>query len=339
MVMHRVLVTVLFLLSLSLVFKTVEAQSSGTFRLDQIAQTLSVSILPEFSTPQTPTTISIESYEYNLDASSITWYIDGKVVKKGIGEKTLTFTTGLVGQTQKVSAIIAPPGKTPFTRDFFFTPSNLTLLWQAQSYVPPFYKGKSLFPRRGDALIVAAAYFVDRTGKTIPPESLIYTWKQEGTVLPAYSGYGKKSGVFSGSLFGSKETISVLVSTKDGSLQNEASLVLDPVDTEIIFFEDHPRYGLQYQRALEGSFELNAKESKIVAMPFFFGAQHNTLNTLQFDWTLNGNPVQGSVNGNSITLGNENNQSGISNLGLTVVHKQYTLQNSQKSISINFKGQ
>ncbi len=80
---------------------------------------------------------------------------------------------------------------TSVTKDIPITPEDLDIIWQANSYVPPFYEGKALFPPVGTVSFVAMPGFIDSNGNPVNPKKLIYTWSQDTTVLGDKSGYGK----------------------------------------------------------------------------------------------------------------------------------------------------
>src|SRR5688572_27784159 len=83
---------------------------------------------------------------------------------------------------------------------------NVTLLWEAQTYVPPFYKGKTLLADGGDVKIFA--FPPDHLGD---PSALRYMWKIDGEVRGDDSGIGRSFFIHRSGLFGGAPLIIVEV--------------------------------------------------------------------------------------------------------------------------------
>jgi hypothetical protein len=74
----------------------------------------------------------------------------------------------------------------------------VTLLWEASTYVPPFYKGKSLYSAGADIHVVAIPQVNDSAGNPIPASDLTFKWEMNGDAYADHSGLGRDTLDFTG---------------------------------------------------------------------------------------------------------------------------------------------
>ena len=60
---------------------------------------VNIKITPNFPGPNQEVSISIEEYSMDINMSEISWFKNGVLVKKGVGEKNFSFITGDIGTT------------------------------------------------------------------------------------------------------------------------------------------------------------------------------------------------------------------------------------------------
>lgn len=209
---------------------------------------------------------------------------------------------------------------------------DVLLLWQADSYTPPLYRGKALHPAEGVITIQALPYFISG-GSRLSPSTLNFTWKQDSTVLGSQSGIGRDTLIVAGSVLGRPLDISVTASTANGSL--EATRVTRiPVTTPLVhFYEDNPVLGIRFERALTGTFNLTDEEVAVEAFPYFFST-NNRFESLDYEWRVNNQRMQREQNP-YITL-RQSGTSGQSQLSVSVVHLFNILEQAGRSISVVF---
>jgi hypothetical protein len=299
-----------------------------------VAQVLSATVMPAIPKAHEEVSIDVENYSYDLNAALITWSVNGRKQSEGRGQTHFVFTTGNLGETSTIKVTISPQGAATFSKEFTFTPSEISLIWEAQTYTPPFYKGKSLFADEAEATVVAMPKFI-QNGKTISKENLIYTWKLGGDVLQGKSGYGKYFMTFTGGYFGGAEQIDVAVSSVDGAVHGTGSVTINPTQTQVLVYQNHPLYGLLTNSAIGDSAQLQNKEISLVAVPFFFSRFFGNAPDVTIDWQMNGTTAQSGDNGNTITL-RQAGAPGTSILDVSVRHKAKTFQQTEKQFSISY---
>ena len=279
--MQRALFVSAFLLALFLAGAPALFAQTGTTGTE-----LSMSVFPEHPRPGEVITVSVESYNFDLNRSTVRWFVNDKLIKTGVGEKSLKTVAGRAGEFMEIRVAVLGENSNVYSANVSFRPAEVNLLWQAQSYTPPFYKGKALMPYQGTVLVAAVPSF-SRGGAAMSSESLIYTWKEGDDVIGDSSGKGKSLFVFRGSVPIRPKTISVLVESPDRTMAAEASVDIAPVAPRLLFYEEHPLYGLLLGKALVGSFLLKGDETRISALPFYFETDARASKNILYDWQLN----------------------------------------------------
>lgn len=301
-----------------------------------IGTELSMSLTPEHPRPGEAITVSVESYNIDLNRTDVRWFVNNKLVKAGVGEKRLETTAPGAGELMEVRVAALGEGGSVYSASIAFRPAEVNLLWQAQSYTPPFYKGKALMPYQGTVLVAAVPSF-SRGGGVMSSESLIYTWSEGDEVIGDSSGKGKNLFVFRGSVPIRPKTISVLVESPDRTMAASASVDVVPVAPRLLFYEDHPLYGLLFGKALVGSFMLKGDETRISAIPFYFETDTRLNTDITYDWQLNYQPLP-TERGNALTLRRAVASAGKSSLFLEArsPDEDKTFQAAEERLTIEF---
>jgi len=277
--------------------------------------------------------VEVTSFATNLDKAAISWYLNGKLQKKGTGEKNFQFVNGENGKTTALRVVVSTSEGDTLEKLVSFTPAEIDLLWQSSSYTPPFYKGKALFTYQDTITVTALPQFRDNKGKIINPKNLIYTWRKDGEAFANLSGFGKNTFTFSGKVPIRPIEISVAAETADGKIRSEARSVFRAQDPEITFYEENPALGIAYHNSLESGIFFSGSEQKIVAVPYFFTSK-NPGNALKYKWKLNGRNIASA--GESVSIRNDLGESGISDLSLSIENIERIFQFAKKNLRIGF---
>lgn len=295
-----------------------------------------VSVSPEYPRPGQQVTITLSSYTADLERSNIQWFINGVKAKEGIAQKQFSVTAGASGSTQEVDVIITAVNGVTLTKNIVIQPGDVEILWQAESYTPPFYKGKALYPLQADLVAVAVPHLV-RNGVTLKPEDLVYSWKKNGSVLKNESGYGKNIVTIPGG-FGSKTIdLTVTVSSRDNRSTGMGRVVINNTVPQVVLYEDSLLYGTIYSKALASSFELGSQEIRLRAAPYFFSSSaHHTVSPLSFRWAINGLAI--GQTSDVITL-RKPEKTGVSLISVDTENPTKMFQKSSKNMTVNFNNE
>ena len=152
-----------------------QLSSPAQIRINAIRDYLEITTSPKYPKPNELVRITIESYLTDLNKATLAWSVNGDVVTQGIGKKTFSFNNGASGKTTRVSVLIRTNGGEVVVKEFSFSPIGVTILWEADTYTPPFYKGKPLASAQSSIRAVA----IPDTGNAkniLGAGNLVYVW-------------------------------------------------------------------------------------------------------------------------------------------------------------------
>lgn len=303
-----------------------------------IGDYVSIESNPPSPGPNEAVTVSITSTSVDLDSATISWFVDGVLEKKAIGVKGYALTTKGPGSLTVVDVTIAPLKGAMVKRRIVFQPAGVSLIWEAISYTPPFYRGKALNAFDGRVKMVAIPHFVRKSGGRIPPSELVYTWKKNGTVIGSVSGYGKN--VFTPpdpiSFSRGESFIEVTTTAPGESMTAKDAVAIRPFTPKVLLYENDPLLGIRYEHALSGVFSLTKDEVALVGSPYFFSSRERAAPSLDYQWTMNGAPTKNQTTDASSVRFRQEGTPGTSVIDLTVKKLGAIFQEARVSLSIAF---
>ncbi len=313
--MKRTLFQIFVILGIVLVAAPAYAQ----FSIPGLDSAVSISLSPQYPKPGDQVQVSLQSSYYDLDASSITWTVNGRLFTQGDATKTITLTAGTQGAQTSIRADVdSPSGSASATALLIAT--SIDLLWEADSYVPPFYLGRALSSAGSRVHIVAIPHFTRPGAADVPASQISYTWRKDGRVLGSLSGRGKSAITIDGPTLYGTETISVEAISVDGSASGQSILRLYDTTSELTMYENQPLFGIQYHQALGSTISVPKNEMTFVAMPFFAPVQALNGSGLEYAWIVNQAPVVTNTSAaNEITI-NAASSTGIALITLSLTH-------------------
>lgn len=296
---------------------------------------LNVEVIPTYPKPNSTVFIQLEMYSEDLDKAEITWNQDNKIFVKENGRKTYSFKSGPSGTETNIEVRVKLQNGRTFYKSMKIKPVGVDLIWQSDSYVPPFFKGKAMHPKQGNLTIVAVPDFTDSDGNPIPREKLIYKWSNGNTVFNDQSGFGKSVLRIEGSLLGRTDRVEVVVTSP--SENGAASEIIDipTTEPEVLFYEVSPFYGVMFNKTLPRNVELSGDEIEVAAVPFYTTGVSN--DTALFNWRLNGLRSVGQNNSKTVIFRRPEGVSGSSNIQLSVENASKILQQPRGSFTISFQ--
>lgn len=293
-------------------------------------------ITPENPKPSELVVATVDMYGADINLMEINWILNGNLVQKGKGLRVYSFNAGKVGEKTTIEIIGRSPEGINFSRKISFTPAEVNILYEAKSYVPPFYKGKTMFPYQGNLRLVAIPNIVDSSGKKISDNQLIFKWKEGSKVFNSDSGYGKNIFDYKSSTnLPKKAEITVEVYHPESGINTNTTVSVEPTESKVILYEEDPEYGLLLNKALNDSIEINKEEIVISAIPLFFSTtDKNTSSFLKYKWTLGNKSLDNSES--SVVLRNSSGQSGQTILNLRLSNTIDYFQSANNSLNIKF---
>jgi hypothetical protein len=300
---------------------------------------LTINTNPRYPQAYKDVSITLSTSSTDLNRATITWQVDGKLAKEGRGAKSFTVKTGALGSETTVSITVRKNEGGAIQKHIVLRPAEVDLIWENLAYVPPFYRGKALASRGAWITAVAIPHFITANGAKLKPDELVYTWSKDGQVLGSFSGFAKNTYAFNKFAFTrSNSSISVKVSTLDNKLAARANISIQSHDPKVVFYENNPLFGLILSRALEKQLTLddNQDEIAIMAVPYYFSVSSASSRVLKYEWSLNGKPVETTLNSpQAITL-RRTEGGGTSKLKLKISNRDEFMQFSENSLVITF---
>ncbi len=299
--------------------------------VQQKATNFEISLNPEYPGPNEEIKANVTSYTFSTDNSYITWVINGKTVEQGRGKKSITFKTGQVGTSVHISVSVATENGLNLNETKDIKIGDLDLLWQANTYTPPFYKGKALATEGTTITVTAVAQGLGS------PSNLVFDWKRNFKNLPTVSGVGKNSLSFSFTNSSSKEVVELKISTINGDKLIDKKIDINLTDPEVIFYEESPSEGVLHQKSLNSDSEIFLNQPQIVvrAEPYFF--LKLDAGSLSYKWMMNGAPISPLSAPNTVGLSAPRTETGgTANVSLQIKNEKKYSQQFSKNLRFVF---
>ncbi len=293
---------------------------------------VTVNINPENPSPGQNVSISIESYNTDLSSATMIWSVGGKVYSQGLGIKSISIPAPKLGLTLIINVLIKTSEGRSVQKTVSIKSGSVDMIWEARGYVPAFFKGKSPFVYQNSLHIVAIPHLSSDGTKEINPGTLIYKWKINGKNIDGASGYGKQSVDIEGGDIPKQLEINVLVNTKDEQQSTVATIILDPTEPSLSFYEEDPLYGIFFNKALFGRVVLKNSEMKVISIPFGF----NFNNQISYVWSINNIEKSDLSKNKSITIRTKGDQEGSSNINLDIRNLSSILQGARGEFTVYF---
>ena len=303
-----------------------------------IQEQITVEQVPSIPQPGEQVNVRITGYSTDLNKARITWTLDGKaVVSQQTGATAFTFKAPASGETSRLVITIVKEGGGTITKSLVISPADVDLIYEANTYAHPFYKGKKLFTSEAEINFIAIPNFVSSNGTKIEASNLVYTWRVNGSVLQNASGYGKYTYSTKGTLIERPSVITVDVSAVNSTLKATKSIQVQSLTPTITLYENNPLLGVVYEKAIEGAFKLERPQVDFEGVPYFFSASFKDSNDLDYRWFINGNEVETKAsNENYMLLRNEQNAEGTAVVNVSVNHVRNLLQTTGASLQLDF---
>lgn len=293
--------------------------------------TILIKTTPEYVGPNERVTLRASSAFIDLPESDITWSANGKTIARGAGVSSAEITTGSMGSSVSIVVSARAPDGMRASGSARLRPAELDLLWEADSYVPPFYRGRAL-PSPGTEIRMQA---VPRFGSSVSDKDVAYTWRRNGAIVGNASGKGRSFAAFQApTLFGS-DTISVEARPPDGTVAG-GQVRLSSQEPELALYESHPIFGIMFNRIFGSKNAVSGGEASFVAIPYFADADRRDDGQLRYSWRVNGQAIAAdTVRPSEITINSERSD-GSARLEGVLRHATNFLTDSKSAWDISF---
>ena len=312
------------------VFGFVQAQTSGG------SNAIVFSSNPKYPGALQSVTITATSFQVDLNKTDIVWFLDGEMKLSGMGKNSFSFTTKGVGNKSVIKLTANTPTLGNITKEITITPTDLDILWEADTYVPPFYKGKALPSSQSSVRVIPFPSFVGKDGY-YNSKDLIYKWKAGYFGNADDSGYGKNTFIYKTGYTYNSDQIEATVSTVDTGLSINKKISIYVSEPKILFYENKPLGGIRFENSIGDTFRFTTTEFTVRSAPYFFAITGLNNNSASFVWKMDGRTLDiDPDNKIDFTFRKPDQGEGKFQLSLTVDNKGYDLQTASKSTTISY---
>jgi hypothetical protein len=292
------------------------------------AAEVTINLEPSSPEPYSKVTLTLVSYDMNVDTSMVVWRVGGKEAKRGLGERSFSLSTGAVGVVIPVSATVSDAAGNVITSSINIDPESVSLVWEApESYIPPFYEGKAL-PSDGASVRIIAV-----PNMRVPASSLSYTWFVEDQAISSASGAGKQSLVTNLDTLADTTNIRVVVRTPQGATA-EKTLSLSPHRVMPMVYSYDELLGTNFAVSFKRRLEL-AKDITLSLEPFYLSTKNGLESAAKYSWYVDGLPVTPEEK-TLLALRPKADTYGVRNLSIVLENARRRLQKAQADLQIVF---
>lgn len=292
----------------------------------QVTTDISLSTIPADPSPGQTVRIDAQSFGVDLDQANITWRYNGRVIDAGVGRKSVTVAAPASGVVGTITMTATGAGFDSTTATVILRPASVDLLWEAaDSYTPPFYKGKAL-PSTNSLIRVTGI------PSASAPKQLVYNWSRNNSALSANSGFGKSSLLFRNSELESSESIAL--SATSGAFSGTASTIITPGDPSVIVYKKNEGF-IDYANGSSNTVSTGQNGLVLRFEPYFFSTPLSIARSLSFSITENDNDVTNPNVQNELYLSAPEVR-GVALFTIAINTLAYTLQQVTRDFTINF---
>lgn len=292
---------------------------------------VNITTLPKTPGENQDVTINLEAYAVNLNSADIVWYVDKVPRKEGIAEKSLTVHTGNFGEKTTVDIIIMTADGVKINKQIVIAPAEIDLLWEAQTYTPPFYKGKALPSYKSLIRVSAIPRYNSLTSN---PGEFYYKWTYNRTQAVGEA-LGKNSVVIPGGWPDSQVPIAVETNLPGVDWKGYQNTGIPTSDAKVVFYEQAPLLGIQFGHALPSSISTTGNVFTIRAVPYFFSTDNYLNSELLYTWKSGNSNIAPGIDPMNLTVTKAGKDYESYNISLRVQNPKRILQEGRAGATIS----
>lgn len=314
---------------------TAVSSSGGSMLPPGIVEQVSVTMLPSVPKPGDIVSVRVDSYSTDLNKAYVVWTRNGTIIAEGTGVVSISFVAPAAGQIATIEMSAAKAGGGTVSKKITVAPADLDIIYEAETYTPPFFQGRAEFTNSSRVRLVAVPRFIDPdTGLEIPAADLVYTWRVDGSVDQSISGYGRYTADVFGELVSRGLEVEVEVESITSPLRARASLLVLDQQPDVAVYEDHPLYGVLFERAVDSkeAYPVSASEISLLAVPYSMDIYGLSDPRAKWSWLTGEGKGPTAA---SVTFRPEEGATGEARASIRVNHQNFA-QYGDRGVTLNF---
>ena len=298
--------------------------------IPSLPSSIEIQTIPETPAPNTIVAVQVQNVA-NKNSVLFTWKVNGQIIEEGVGLNKITLTTGRAGAPTVVEVTVSDGGEVVDSITRTISPAEVSLVWEADTYTPPFYPGRPL--STGESVITIAAVPTLVVNDTrVSANSLVYTWYLNGSQAPFRSGFGLSTISLSPPIFDSAFSVRVVVTTQSGTLSAQDSVTIIPREPEIALYEKHPLLGTLFNRMIQDNFQSFDEELTLSLFPLFVVDPENS----EYTWSVEGDIVDSGDTPRELTLRKTGSDRGTFSIRTSLETGRSIYERATRVISLTF---
>lgn len=326
-----------FFLSLILIFTFAIFNEASAYIETTRNGALLAKVSPERPSPGQEVSVSLSGYGYNLNRSEINWVVNNSDLPAAKNKTQHTISMGPAGTITKIEIQVKPDSGGTIIKTLTFYPAEINIVWEANSYTPPFYEGNSLLSADSELTLMALPEFINQNNQLISNNNIEYTWFKNGQKLNSKSGVGQNTLTLDVDRFSNNIDISVSAQTVDSTYEAEKSISIPVFQPQVVVYKVDPLSGPNFNREVKDNVLLTGDQLVLQAEPYFFATQKLTNNNLEFLWNINGKTIKNTgVNSKVLALQKPDDTSGEAKISVLIKNTLNRYEQVKKDLTVEF---
>ncbi len=227
--------------------------------------------------------INMESFAVDLNTANIAWYLDREKIGEGLAKKEVTVRTGDFGTFTTLDIVMILRDGTRMDKQIILAPSEIDVLWEAQTYTPPFYRGKALPTFKSNVRLTA---FPRVNRLESDPKQFYFKWTANRTQNVGEA-LGKNSVVVPMGYDGATVPVTVDVTLPGQNWTGQRSIFVPTLKPKVVLYPHEPLHGTRFRTAWSQEYKTSETEFVAYAVPYFFSLEDMVNNRLVYTWEIN----------------------------------------------------
>jgi hypothetical protein len=226
--------------------------------------------------------LTLESDKYNLGNAKITWIVDGSERDNGVGRRTFTLLVTNDKPAQVVVVRVEEEGLNDGSAQTIVELSSDFILYEgADSYTPPFYKGRALPAKEGRVRVVNLSFKDGVITGFKNADSANYTWKINGQDKNEYSGQNRILNTINTTVTDSSLNLQIMKLENGGTKISSSNISLKTPEVVLKRLDDKKLTKRNLKDTETG------KELRVLVEPYFFSTESKESSNLKYIWKIN----------------------------------------------------
>lgn len=294
---------------------------------------IDITLVPPNPAPYEEVQVVISSYTFDPNIAMITWKTGKNTILSGVGAKKLSVLMGPAGQAIPISYKAVLADGSTYTGSLVLSPQSVDLLYESkESYVPPFYEGRSL-PSEGAVVRVTAIPSISEGSVKVPQNSLSYNWYIGGDYSEQASGVGRSVATIALDYLTHSTDVRVVIRSPRG-VSAEKTITIPPHAVMPLLYSYNELMGVDLSHTFFRRIELTG-DITLSLEPYYLSTNNGLNAYSSYDWYLDGLPIT-PLEKTIISFKPKVDSYGVRTLSIVTENSKRRLQKAQTTLEILF---